>query len=59
MEEWLFSFRRLSGEASEGKYDAQSFTDSMNKEATNMAFKKIRNDEPHNQFASQDDMDRF
>lgn len=43
LEEWLFSFRRLSGEPSEGKYDAQSFTDSMNKEATNMAFKKIRN----------------
>ena len=32
LEEWLFSSRRLSGEPSEGKYDAQSFTDSMNKE---------------------------
>ena len=32
LEEWLFSFRRLSGKPSEGKYDAQSFKESMNKE---------------------------
>lgn len=43
LEEWLFSFRRLSGEPSEGKSDAQSFSVSMNKEETKMAFKKIRN----------------
>ena len=32
MEEWLFSFRRLFGEPSEGKNDAQSFKESKHKE---------------------------
>lgn len=33
----------MFGKALEGRYDAQSFNDSMHKEETNMAFKKIRN----------------
>lgn len=36
LEEWLFSFRRLSGGPSEGKYDAQSFNESKIKEECNM-----------------------